>query len=128
MTGELGLNEGIKVITESKPTKMMFFSNGHLIANKVNRRASNNNTQSLGFDPVSNIIFGNKDYFINAVHYLCDDSGLMDLRSRTVKMRLLDKVRLREELVVWQMVNVAVPVLLVIIGGMLFWIIRRIQN
>jgi ABC-2 type transport system permease protein len=107
---------------------MMFFSNGHLIANKVNRSASNSNTQPLGFDPVSNIIFGNKDYFINAVHYLCDDSGLMDLRSRTMKMRLLDKVRLREELVVWQMVNVAVPVLLVIIGGMLFWIIRRIQN
>ncbi len=128
MTAELGLGEGTKVITESKPTKMMFFSNGRLIANKVNRRNQNNPAQPLGFDPVSNITFGNKDFFTNAVYYLCDDSELMDLRSRTMQMRLLDKVRLREELFMWQLINVILPVLLVICGGFAFWLIRRIKN
>jgi ABC-2 type transport system permease protein len=128
MTGELGLGEGIKVISESKPTKMMFFSNGRLIANKVNRSSRNTPSLSLGFDPVSNIIFGNKDFFINAVSYLCDDSGLMDLRSRTMKLRLLDKVRLREETVRWQLVNVNLPMLLVIFGGIAFWFIRKMKN
>ncbi len=128
MTAELGLSDGEKVITESKPTKMMFFSNGHLIANKVNYNNRNDPAQPLGFDPVSKIIFGNKDFFINAVHYLCDDSGLMNLRSRTMKMRLLDKVKLRDESVMWQLINVVLPVLLVIIGGLAFWFIRRVKN
>lgn len=128
MIKELGQIDASKVINESKVTKMMFFSNGRLIANKVNRNSRNNPTLSLGFDPVSNITFGNKDFFINAVHYLCDDSGLMELRSRTMKMRLLDKVKLREELTMWQLINLLVPVLLVIMGGIGFWFIRRIRN
>jgi ABC-2 type transport system permease protein len=125
---DFGLPAGKKVDSESKQTKMMFFSDGRLIANKVSRKISNNQSIPLGYDPVSNITFGNKDFFINAVHYLCDDSGLMELRSRTMKMRLLDKVRLREELVMWQLINVIVPVLLVLIGGTVFWFLRHIRN
>ena len=118
MVEEFGLPAGTVIIPESKQTKMMFFSDGDLIS-------SNNKMNRLGYDPVSNITFGNKDYFINAVHYLCDDSGLMELRSRTMKLRLLDKVRLREEIVIWQIVNVIAPVLLILIGGILFWFFRR---
>jgi len=125
---DFGLPAVKKVDSESKQTKMMFFSDGRLIANKVSRNSSNNQAIPLGYDPVSNITFGNKDFFINAVHYLCDDSGLMELRSRTMKMRLLDKVRLREELVMWQLINVIVPVLLVLIGGTVFWFLRHIRN
>jgi ABC-2 type transport system permease protein len=128
MIGELGLPANTKIISESKPTKMMFFSGGHLIANKVNRNSTNKKISPLGFDPVSNITFGNKDFFINAVNWLCDDSGLMELRSRTVKMRLLDKVRLREELVTWQIINVIVPAILVLIAGILFWFFRHRRN
>lgn len=128
LIGELGLPDDTKPVSESKPTKMMFFSDGHLIANKVNRNSANHPILSLGFDPVSNITFGNKDYFINAVGWLCDDSGLMELRSRTMKIRLLDKVRLREELVTWQMINLLVPVLLVLIGGIGSWFWRHKRN
>ena len=79
----------------------------------------------MGYDPVSNITFGNKDYFTNAIHYLCDDSGIMELRSKTMKMRLLDKVRLREEIGMWQIINVIAPVLLILIGGIVFWFFRH---
>lgn len=118
MIVEFGLPAGTAIVEQSKQTKMMFFSDGDLIS-------SNNKTLRLGYDPVSNITFGNKDFFINAIHYLCDDSGLMELRSRTMKMRLLDKVRLREEIVMWQIFNVVVPVLLIIIGGIIFWFFRH---
>jgi ABC-2 type transport system permease protein len=128
LIGELGLPAESKLVSESKSTKMIFFSDGHLIANKVNRNSANHPILSLGFDQVSNITFGNKDFFINAVDWLCDDSGIMELRSRTMKMRLLDKVRLREELVTWQMINILVPVLLVLIGGIGSWFWRHRRN
>ncbi|MCX6228423.1 MAG: hypothetical protein NTV75_04490 [Bacteroidia bacterium] len=49
----------------------------------------------------------------------------MELRSRAMQMRLLDKVRLRENKLMWQLVNVLSPVLLILGGGLLFLLLRR---
>jgi len=128
MISQLGLPVSTPPITEGKETKMMFFSNGRLIANKVNRQGDKLKIIPSGYDPVSNITFGNKDFFINAVNYLCDDSGLMELRSRTMQIRLLDKVKLREEIHLWQVVNVLAPVLFILIAGIIFWFYRHRRN
>jgi ABC-2 type transport system permease protein len=127
MVDQFGL-PGKKILNESQDTKMMIFSNGHLFANKLNGQGDKIRIIPAGFDPVSGITFGNKDFFINAVNYLCDDSGLMELRSRTMSMRLLDKVRLREEIIWWQILNVAAPVLLILIAGLAFWFFRHRSN
>ena len=128
MVDQLGFPAGTHSLTESRDTKMMFFSNGSLIANKVNHQGDKVRIVPAGYDPVSNITFGNKDFFINAVNYLCDDSGLMQLRSRTMTMRLLDKVKLREELILWQIINVVAPVLFILIAGLIFWFYRHRRN
>lgn len=126
MTDQLGLPAGsAQPVSESKETRMMFFSSGRLFANKLNHQGDKLKIIPAGFDPVSNITFGNKDFFINAVNYLCDDSGLMALRSRTMQIRLLDKVRLREEILLWQILNVTAPVLLILMAGFIFWFYRH---
>lgn len=125
MVQEFGITKGTPVISESSPTKMIFISDGGLIANKVSFINGKYTPLPLGYDKVSNITFGNKEFLVNAVHYLCDDSGLMQLRSRTMQMRLLDKVKLREQKQFWQFVNVLLPVLIILAGGILFWLIRR---
>jgi ABC-2 type transport system permease protein len=124
MTGELGLAVNTTVIPVSKPTKMIFISDGRLIANKVSFTGGEYLPLPLGYDKNSNLTFGNKEFLVNAVYYLCDDSGLMELRSRSMQMRLIDKVKLREEKLFWQVVNVVIPVLLILVGGMLFWFLR----
>lgn len=129
MIDQMGLPEGsTQPIYESKATRMMFFSNGRLFANKFNPQGDKFKVIPAGFDPVSNITFGNKDFFINAVNYLCDDSGLMALRSRTMQIRLLDKVKLREELTLWQIFNVMTPVVLILLAGFIFWFYRHSRN
>ncbi len=125
MIRELGIAQGATVIPESKPTKMIFISDGGLIANKVSNAKGKFIPLPLGFDKNSNITFGNKEFLINAVHYLCDDSGLMELRSRSMQMRLLDKVKLREQKLFWQLINVLLPVLIILSWGVLFWFMRR---
>jgi len=124
MVSEFGVAKGTPVIAESKATKMIFISDGGLITNKVNYTGGKYIPQKLGFDNISNITFGNKEFLVNAVHYLCDDSGLMNLRSRTMQMRLLDKVKLREHRLYWQLVNVVLPVFFILFGGLIFWWLR----
>ena len=122
---EFGIAKGTPVIPESKSAKMIFISDGGLIANKLSYKGGKYVPLPLGYDKVSNITFGNKEFLVNAVHYLCDDSGLMELRSRTMQMRLLDKVKLREQKLYWQLFNVALPVFLILSGGIVFWFLRR---
>jgi len=107
-----------EVKTESLPTKMLVFSDGNLIANQYRIVDGAPDFMPLGYDRYSQQTFGNKALLMNAVNYLCDDEGLMELRSRDFKIRLLDKVRIQEEKTFWQMVNVLVPLLLIaLLGG-----------
>ena len=113
------------VLTESKPTKMVVIADGNMIANKVNYSTDPPGIQELGFDRVSGQTFGNREFLLNILYYLNDDNGIMQLRNRTLKMRLVDKVRLREEKAFWQWLNIIVPLLLVAIFGTLYNLIRR---
>jgi len=81
--------------------------------------------QELGFDRVSKQTFGNKEFLLNAMYFLNDEMGIMQLRSRTVQLRLLDKVKLREEKVFWKWLNVVVPIILILIFGVVYNIVRR---
>jgi ABC-2 type transport system permease protein len=125
MLSELHLPAGLKPQYESPRTKMMVFSDGNLIANKVHEASNGVQILPLGYDRYAKQTFGNKAFFVNAVQYLCDDSGLMELRTRTVKLRLLDKVKLREEKLKWQLLNLLVPVLFILLFGVVFNFIRR---
>ncbi len=123
MTGEFN-TAGIEVLTESKPAKMIILGDGSLIANQVSRRNGQVQTRPLGYDNYSQQTFGNKEFLVNAVNYLCDDSGIMSLRSRVFKIRLLDKVKIREEKLFWQLLNLLLPLVLISLFGLIFNFIR----
>ena len=114
-----------EVNKESQPTRMIVLSNGNLIANKYRIRGGAPEFMPLGYDQYSQQTFGNKAFLMNAVNYLCDDQGLMELRSRVFKIRLLDKVRIREGKTFWQMINVLLPLLLIALFGGGYVYIRR---
>lgn len=124
MIEPLGINKQ-EVIPQSAPTKMIVLSDGGMIENAVDYASTPPEVQELGLDRVSGQVFGNKEFLLNAIHYLNDDLGIMQLRSRTQQLRLLDKVRLREERVVWQWLNVLAPLIVTTLGGMIYNLIRR---
>ncbi len=111
--------------TISKPTKMVFIADAGLVANKVNYAQQPPQIQELGYDRVSKQTFGNKEFLLNTVSYLNDETGIMQLRNRTVQLRLLDKVKLREEKSFWQLINVLAPLVVVLLFGVGYNIIRR---
>ncbi len=125
MLDNLGISAAT-VVEASPPTRMMVFSDGNLMANKVRYTpGSQPQILPLGYDRVSRQTFGNKEFFLNAITYLTDDSGITGLRNNTVKLRLLDKVRLREEGSFQAALNTALPVSLVLLFAVVFNLARK---
>jgi len=118
-----GSPSGIK--TESKQTKMIVFADGNLVANQFRLANGVPEYLPLGFDRVSKQTFANKELLINSVSYLCDDNGIMELRSKAYKIRLLDTVRVKEEKLQWQLFNVLLPLILISVFGGTYVFIRR---
>ena len=121
---QLGFSSA-SVLNESKPTKMLVFADAGLIANSVDYSGPSPQIREMGYDRVAKRVWGNKEFLMNAVFYLNDGRGIMQLRNRTLKMRLLDQVKLREEKAFWQWLNVLAPAMLLALLGLLYNIVRR---
>ncbi|MEK6614566.1 MAG: gliding motility-associated ABC transporter substrate-binding protein GldG, partial [Bacteroidota bacterium] len=105
----------IKFKEKSPQTKMIVVADGDIIKNVVQH--STNRVYPLGYDIYSKQTYGNKNFILNAVNHLCDDSGLLEVRSRELKLRMLDRKKVTEEKFKWQAMNTALPILLVIVFG-----------
>ena len=120
-----GIQTKEKTLTESKPTKMVFVADADIIRNDVQGSGENMNILPLGFDRYMNQQFGNKDFILNAVNYLTDDDGWMELRNREIKLRLLHKPSVIGLRTFWQTANMVFPLLLLGLFGGIFLFIRK---
>lgn len=107
-----GIEEQYAVPARSKPTKMIVIGDGDIFKNQVSSR--DGSAFPLGFDRYTQRNFGNKALLLNIADYLSNDDNLIALRNKEVKIRLLDKAKLRTEKLQWQLINVLLPLLLLI--------------
>lgn len=110
---------------KSDKNRMVVISDGDVIKNQVQFSNGNYIPLPLGYDRHTGQTFGNKELIMNAVNFLCDDEGLMAVRSRELRLRALDVTKARENLLMWQLTNIAVPVLLIIIFGIIQFAFRK---
>ena len=118
-----GLSNVLAVRKQSFKTRQIVVANGNIIRNEIALKDSA--TIPLGFDRYMNQQFGNKDFIQNAVLYLADDDGWMQLRNREMKLRLLNKQLISENRLTWQLMNVLLPIALLLIFGVGYQIIRK---
>ena len=102
-------------LEESTSTKIIVIADGDIIRNDVNPR--DGSVQALGFDPFTQYTFANQDLLLNSIAYLLDEDGLIKARNKEIKIRPLDKEKIKEERLFWQVINLLVPLLLVIAFG-----------
>ncbi len=114
---------GFKRLKESKPTSIIVCGDGDLIANKI--QPSNGMALPLGYDVWTKETFGNKNFVLNAINHLCDDSGLLSVRSREVVLRVLDRKKAEAGRTKWQILNTVLPLGIIIILGLIVFFIRR---
>ena len=100
---------------KSKPGKMILVADGDIFKNQIN--ASDGSHYPLGFDRYTQEQFANKSFLLNAADYLMDDSGIIGLRNKEIKLRLLDKSKIRMEKTFWQAINLGLPLIMLIACG-----------
>jgi ABC-2 type transport system permease protein len=125
MINDLVEDKSYRIKTESAETKMIVVADGDMIRNEVSRLGTSESPLPLGQDRYTLQTFGNRDFLVNCLNYLVDDNGIMSLRSRELKLRLLSRSTIRQSRIAIQAINITVPVLLVIICGILYGIIRK---
>jgi ABC-2 type transport system permease protein len=105
----------------SPQTKMVIIADGNVIKNDVVR----NTPQELGFDRWTGQIYGNKEFLLNTVNYLLDDDGLINIRSKEIAIAFLNQEKIASEKNKWQLINIALPLVLLSIFGLLFNYLRK---
>ena len=110
----------------SVATRQIVIADGDIIRNEIEGTGENRKSLPLGFDRYMNQQFGNKDLITNAVLYLTDKNGWMNLRSKTVALRLLNKNISATQKTKWQIINVVIPPVILILFGLMYqWLRRR---
>jgi gliding-associated putative ABC transporter substrate-binding component GldG len=106
---------------KSKENKMIIIADGDVGKNQILKEKP----YDLARDKWTNEQFGNKDFLLNAVDYLLDDSGLIHLRNKSLQIRMLDKQKAFKERTFWQFLNVILPLVLLFTFGLIFNYLRR---
>lgn len=119
------IKQAFPFLEKSLKTRQIIISDGDIIRNETNGIASDSTTLPLGYDRYMNQQFGNREFIQNAVLYLTDEEGWLDLRSRSLKLRLLNKSKVNDQRLMWQIVNVTVPLLLLLIFGIVYQAVRK---
>jgi len=108
--------------TEGKNNKMIVISDGDLIKNQLDK---NHQPLELGYDKWTNKLYGNKEFMMNCVNYLLDDTGLINIRSKQVNLPLLDKEKVYSNYTKSQIITVGLPIAILAIFGLVFIYLRK---
>jgi gliding-associated putative ABC transporter substrate-binding component GldG len=118
-----GIDRSRQVIGESENAQIIVITDGDIARNEIN--SSNGRPMELGFDPYSRQMFGNMDLLLNAVDYLIDGKGLITARAKEIRIRPLDKIKIAEQKVYWQSVNLIAPLVLLFAYGIIRFYLRK---
>jgi len=116
--------------TLKQPFKVTADTDGSIIVTSVGDMFMNTYNQKDGVLPMgyyfwTNDFFANRDFLLNSMEYLTDRSGILEARSKEMKLRLLDTGRAKEEKSTWQFVNVGIPIAIVLVFASCYFFFRK---
>ena len=115
---------GVEFKAEGDSAKVLIVTDGDIAKNLVN--ASTGEIAPLGFNKYENSTYtGNRDFLLNAVEYMLDDRGVLEARTKDIKLRLLNVAKAKEEGMKWQLINILGPLGLILVLGILYQYIRK---
>jgi ABC-2 type transport system permease protein len=108
---------------KGKPAKLIVVSDGDVIKNQYSE--AKHQAYPLGYDRYTKQYFGNKNFILNCIDYMVDESGLISLRSKQFQLRLLDAGQAKSDRLYWQVINTVVPISLIILFGIVYNYVRK---
>ena len=119
-----GIENAQPLRNQSVETKMVIVADGDIIKNEIVPTANGYQVLPVGFDRYSGMQFGNRDFILNALLYLTDDEGWINLRNRTFKLRMLNKKAVLEKKQLIKWTNLLLPIFILLILGTIYLSVR----
>ncbi|HSC53609.1 MAG TPA: gliding motility-associated ABC transporter substrate-binding protein GldG [Phnomibacter sp.] len=107
--------------TASKPGQVLVTGDGDWVLNGFTREGP----LAMGTNPYTQYQFANRNFLLNAIDFMTDESGIMATRSKEYTLRLLDPKKLETGKGMWQAINIALPLLLLLLSGIVVNLVRR---
>ena len=109
--------------TGNKAARILVTGDGDWVTNTPTKQGPG----EMGENPYTQYRFANKEFFLNTLEYMTDETGILASRSKEYNLRLLDPKKLETSKATWQLINTGLPVLLIVLAGAVFnW--RRKQK
>ena len=108
--------------------KIILVSDGDIVLNAV---VKGNQPLSMGMNQYTygtqqEFPFANRDFFQNCLDYLINENNLSEAKAKDYVARLLNSTKVKEEKSMWQVINIGIPVITVILFAVFFqWFRRR---
>jgi ABC-2 type transport system permease protein len=107
----------------SEETGMIIIADGDVIKNQISKVKEQ--VYPLGYDRFTNQYFGNKDFILNCIEYLTEGKGIISLRSKEFKLRMLNRAKVENESTKWQWINIASPIVLILLYALIYNYYRK---
>jgi gliding-associated putative ABC transporter substrate-binding component GldG len=102
--------------------KMIVVADGDIA---MNQYSSSLGPLPMGMNAFTRYTYANKDFFMNCMDYLVNPSDILQTRSKEFTLRLLDPKKAVDEKTKWQLINIALPIILIVLFGLLYQQMRR---
>jgi len=109
-------------LSKEKESKMIIISDGDIIKNQLDKTGQ---PVELGYDQRSGNLYDNKDFMMNSVNYLLDDTGLINIRSKDLDLPLLDKEKVYHNYTFTALLTIGLPILILLLFGLVFTFFRK---
>lgn len=111
---------------KSDSAKVLVISDGDFLLNELTVTDDGRpQVFPLGYDRYSQQTFANKDFGLNIIQYMAGNERVMELRGKALQIRLLNRVKVREQKIKWQLINLIIPSLIIISFGLCFFYVRK---
>jgi gliding-associated putative ABC transporter substrate-binding component GldG len=109
-------NYGSFKTQSSEPTQQIVVGDGDIVLNGYTQKEP----FPMGYSRVQERSFANRSFLQNALQFMTGNAGIVTLRNKEVTLRLLNPQKVNEQRLMWQLINIVLPVLLVIISGIIY--------
>ncbi len=107
--------------TQSVRTRQVVVACGAVPRNEIQQ----GQVLPAGYDRYSHMQFGNRDFIVNSVLWLIDDSGLINLRQKTIPLRMLNEASIRQNIILYQLLSTLLPLCLLALTAGVVWLLRK---
>jgi gliding-associated putative ABC transporter substrate-binding component GldG len=115
---------GIDFKREAPSTgKVILVADADIVINQVSESIG---PLPMGTNKYTRIGYANRDFFLNCTEYLANDRNVLEARAKDYSLRLLDNNKVNNDKFSYQLINILLPILLVLLFTILFqWFRKR---